>query len=288
MFVTQANFQCCLCECLFGFLWGPFFVGKCEDFNIAVNTALKRLILFSLGQLLQHPSVGSSWRWFLLPASVCSCQGHRRALGRLWAHAAPVPDPHIFRAAASWDRASVSSFCSAGGFLATSWHHLLTGKLHEGVWRERCDTHTWASSKMGEGLTLPPAGVAFPGCERGKAQWRLADLGSVAYSVAYSGTSSVLHLQLPQTPWQEQVSSLEVSTWARQSSAFSVTPHCHLMSSSRGLIPAPAGAVSKGPHACFQDQPTAVQMSEFPMFSGPLADIPQWFIWSSMRILVDV
>lgn len=42
-----------------GFSEGLSFVGKCEDFNIAVNTTLKSLILFSLGQLLKHPSVHS-------------------------------------------------------------------------------------------------------------------------------------------------------------------------------------------------------------------------------------
>ena len=42
-----------------GFSEGLSFVGKCEDFNIAVNTTLKSLILFSLGQLLKHPSVRS-------------------------------------------------------------------------------------------------------------------------------------------------------------------------------------------------------------------------------------
>lgn len=42
-----------------GFSEGLSFVGKCEDFNIAVNTALKSLILFSLGQLLKHPSARS-------------------------------------------------------------------------------------------------------------------------------------------------------------------------------------------------------------------------------------
>lgn len=47
-----------VCVCL-GFSEGLSFVGKCEDFNIAVNTALKSLILFSLGQQLNHPRSGS-------------------------------------------------------------------------------------------------------------------------------------------------------------------------------------------------------------------------------------
>lgn len=44
----------------------------------------------------------------------------------------------------------------------------------------------------------------------------------------------------------------------------------------------------EGPHTYFLYQSISVKISEFSMFSRPGTGIPQWFIWSSMRILEDV
>lgn len=89
-----------------GFSEGLSFVGKCEDFNIAVNTALKSLILFSLGQLLKHPSVPSGsgagsrvrhqhLRTLAVPLAGDTIQPNPRG------GFAPTLHPYVFRAAAS-------------------------------------------------------------------------------------------------------------------------------------------------------------------------------------------
>lgn len=70
-----------------GFSEGLSFVGKCEDFNIAVNTALKSLILFSLGQQLNHScaAVRVVLVWCPAPASP------HTGPASVWAHGTALP-----------------------------------------------------------------------------------------------------------------------------------------------------------------------------------------------------
>lgn len=103
-------------------------------------------------------------------------------------------------------------------------------------------------------------------------------------------------LRSPKTPRSERSSSWEVDTWAGQSPAFpchtppslSFRPRAH--TNTCWLRQKKSGPVLSvnSPHIYFPYQPISVQISEFSMLSGPGAGSPQWFIWSSMRILEDV
>jgi len=155
-------------------------------------------------------------------------------------------------------------------------------------WCETAEGVGWVGLHLcGLSFQWAPAASSAEEGRCSKSSGRSGPLTRVVWSTLY-----LLSFELcsPKTPRSEWTLTWEMSSWAGQSPAFpfhtppspSPLPRGHPNACWLHQRKSSPVLSVRGPHIYFLYQPIPVQTSEFSM---PGVDIPQWFIWSSMRIL---